>query len=239
MGFNILPRFGKRDVASFMDLTYMDYLLTRKMVNLPRKIIRHMGYVIYKPRHELPYGELLTRIFHAFDVPLDDIEAEQPVKTYKFEETSLSMCGLKRKNGIWWFGSGENRRRDEEENDEDDDQEESEQEEEDSEKTIEDVDARESTPTVVEGKQSEQRKKEAEVVDFESTEAFFDAEDGGKAIDEAVTATIAQPDVKKNGKSKARRVDLSSTIPNSDLLHLQTEMDRALKANARFQELLQ
>ncbi|GAB2286480.1 hypothetical protein Dimus_020879 [Dionaea muscipula] len=95
---NFLPMFGKRDIASFMDLTYMDYLLTRKKMNLPRVIIRHMGYVINIPHHELSYGELLTRIFHAFDVPLNDKEPEYPVETDKFEETFLSMCSLRREN---------------------------------------------------------------------------------------------------------------------------------------------
>ncbi|GAB2266134.1 hypothetical protein Dimus_001156, partial [Dionaea muscipula] len=27
---NLVPRFGKRDITSFMDLTYMDYLLSRR-----------------------------------------------------------------------------------------------------------------------------------------------------------------------------------------------------------------
>ncbi|GAB2288024.1 hypothetical protein Dimus_022369, partial [Dionaea muscipula] len=31
------------------------------------------------------------------------------------EETFLSMCQLKRENGVWWIGSGKNRRRDDEE----------------------------------------------------------------------------------------------------------------------------
>ncbi|GAB2300949.1 hypothetical protein Dimus_034984 [Dionaea muscipula] len=33
---NIAPRFGKTDTTSFMDLTYMDHLLARRKVNLPR-----------------------------------------------------------------------------------------------------------------------------------------------------------------------------------------------------------
>ncbi|GAB2266136.1 hypothetical protein Dimus_001158 [Dionaea muscipula] len=68
---NLVPRFGKRDITSFMDLTYMDYLLSRRKINLPRVIIRHMEYVINVPNHEMPYGELLTRIFEAFHVPLN------------------------------------------------------------------------------------------------------------------------------------------------------------------------
>ncbi|GAB2266883.1 hypothetical protein Dimus_001871 [Dionaea muscipula] len=86
---NLVPRFEKRDITSFMDLTYMDYLLSRRKIDSARVIIRHMTYVINVPNHELPYGELLTRIL----------------------KPSFSL----RENGVWWLGSGENRRRDDEE----------------------------------------------------------------------------------------------------------------------------
>ncbi|GAB2299243.1 hypothetical protein Dimus_033313, partial [Dionaea muscipula] len=56
---NVVPRFGKRDTSSFLDLTYMDHLMSRKLVNLPR-VIRHMSYVISMKDHELPYGDWLT-----------------------------------------------------------------------------------------------------------------------------------------------------------------------------------
>ncbi|GAB2273115.1 hypothetical protein Dimus_007921 [Dionaea muscipula] len=53
---NVAPRFEKRETTSFLDLTYMDYLLTRRLVNLPRVMLRHMAYVIYVPCLELSYG---------------------------------------------------------------------------------------------------------------------------------------------------------------------------------------
>ncbi|GAB2290405.1 hypothetical protein Dimus_024683, partial [Dionaea muscipula] len=112
---NIAPRFGKRDLTSFMDLTYMDYLLTRKKVNLP-VIIWHMACVINVPQHELAYGELLTRVFEAYEVPLNDKEGEEPKRTSFFEETFLNMSQLRRENGAWWLGIGANKRRDEDEN---------------------------------------------------------------------------------------------------------------------------
>ncbi|GAB2270614.1 hypothetical protein Dimus_005496 [Dionaea muscipula] len=62
---NIVPRFGKSDTTSFMDLTYMDH----------------------------PKGE-------------------EPKRYDYFEETFLTMCKLRREDGVWWIGSGENRRRD-------------------------------------------------------------------------------------------------------------------------------
>ncbi|GAB2265759.1 hypothetical protein Dimus_000795 [Dionaea muscipula] len=109
---NVVPRFGKRDTSSFLDLTYMDPLMSRRKVNLPRVMIRHMSYVISMKDHELPYGDWLTMVFEAFEVPLVDKKGEEPKRYDFFEDTFLTMCKLTRENGIWWIGSGENMRRD-------------------------------------------------------------------------------------------------------------------------------
>ncbi|GAB2303439.1 hypothetical protein Dimus_037430 [Dionaea muscipula] len=109
---NVVPRFGKRDTSSFMDLTYMDHLMSRRLVNLPRVMIRHMSYVISMKDHELPYGDWLTMVFEEFGVPLVNKKGEEPKRYDYFEETFLTMCKLTRENGVWWIGSGENRRRD-------------------------------------------------------------------------------------------------------------------------------
>ncbi|GAB2290613.1 hypothetical protein Dimus_024895 [Dionaea muscipula] len=109
---NVIPRFGKRDTSSFMDLTYMDHLMARRLVNLPRVMMRHMSYVISMKDHEFPYGDWLTMVFEAFGVPLVVKKGEEPKKYDFFEDTFLTMCKLTRENGIWWIGSGENRRRD-------------------------------------------------------------------------------------------------------------------------------
>ncbi|GAB2276487.1 hypothetical protein Dimus_011210 [Dionaea muscipula] len=111
---NVVPRFGKRDTSSFMDLTYMDHLMARRLVNLPRVMMRHMSYVISMKDHELPYGDWLTMVFEEFGVPLVDKKGEEPKRYDYFEETFLTMCKLKRENGVWWVGTGENRRRDDE-----------------------------------------------------------------------------------------------------------------------------
>ncbi|GAB2270755.1 hypothetical protein Dimus_005624 [Dionaea muscipula] len=74
-----------------------------------------MAYVINVPNHELPYGELLTRILEAFSVPLNYKKGEDPKRYDYFEETFLTMCQFRRENGVWWLGSGENKRRDDEE----------------------------------------------------------------------------------------------------------------------------
>ncbi|GAB2286328.1 hypothetical protein Dimus_020745 [Dionaea muscipula] len=82
---NVVPRFEKRDTSSFMDLTYMDHLMSRI---------------------------LLTKVFEEFGVPLVDKKGEEPKRTDYFEETFLTMCKLRREDGVWWIGSGENRRGD-------------------------------------------------------------------------------------------------------------------------------
>ncbi|GAB2294095.1 hypothetical protein Dimus_028312 [Dionaea muscipula] len=109
---NAVPRFGKRDTSSFMDLTYMDHLMSSRLVNLPRVMIRHISYVISMKDHELPYGDWLTMVFEEFGVPLVNKKGEEPKRYDYFEETFLTMCKLKREDGIWWIRSGEDRRRD-------------------------------------------------------------------------------------------------------------------------------
>ncbi|GAB2290047.1 hypothetical protein Dimus_024338 [Dionaea muscipula] len=103
---NVIPRFGKRDTSSFMDLTYMDHLMTRRLVDTPRVMMRHMSYVISMKDHELPYGDWLTLVFKAFGVPLVIKKGEEPKKYDFFKDTFLTMCKLTREDGVWWIGSG-------------------------------------------------------------------------------------------------------------------------------------
>ncbi|GAB2270864.1 hypothetical protein Dimus_005729 [Dionaea muscipula] len=55
---NVVPQFGKRDTSNYMDLIYMDHLIARRFVNVPRVMMRHMSYVILVKDHELPYGRM-------------------------------------------------------------------------------------------------------------------------------------------------------------------------------------
>ncbi|GAB2283310.1 hypothetical protein Dimus_017828 [Dionaea muscipula] len=103
---NVIPRFGKRDTSSFLDLTYMNHLMARRLVNPPRVMMRHMSYVISMKDHESLYGDWLTLVFEAFGVPLVIKKGEEPKKYDFFEDTFLTMCKLTREDGIWWIGSG-------------------------------------------------------------------------------------------------------------------------------------
>ncbi|GAB2266056.1 hypothetical protein Dimus_001086 [Dionaea muscipula] len=103
---NVIPRFGKRDTTSFMDLSYMDHLTARRLVNFPRVMMRHMSYVISVKDHELPYGDWLTMVFEAFGVPLVNKKGEEPKRYDYFEETFLTML-IDDETVEWESGSGE------------------------------------------------------------------------------------------------------------------------------------
>ncbi|GAB2284432.1 hypothetical protein Dimus_018885 [Dionaea muscipula] len=148
----------------------MDHLLTRRKVNLPRIMIRHMAYEISVPHHELPYGDLLTRVFE-----------------------------LKREQGVWWFGTCANRRRDD----------------------------------VEEVEHEEMNVGENDVVE---EERFVDEDVPAQIVP---VTPVVQTSVQPKGKTKIIGVDSSGSLPDSVLLHLQVEMDRALKADTGFQELYQ
>ncbi|GAB2294671.1 hypothetical protein Dimus_028867 [Dionaea muscipula] len=205
----------------------------------------------------LPYEDLLTRVFEAFSVPLDDREGEDPVKSDFFEETFLNMCQLKREQrGVWWLGIGANRRRDEYVKVENE-QAQAENVEVNEGENLEGNFEREAVNE--EGElQGEQIEKEAESAEAESGEKFDDVVEGEGTIDEVVEAPAvvdkvvevpaapANPDapaiqtrVQPKGKTQTIGVDPSGSLPNIVLQHLQAEMDRALKGNSRFQELYQ
>ncbi|GAB2273779.1 hypothetical protein Dimus_008558 [Dionaea muscipula] len=216
---NVVPRFGKRDTTSYMDLIYMDHLIARRLVNLPRVMMRHMSYVISVKDHELPYGDWLTMVFEEFSVPLLDKKGEEPKKYDFFEETFLTMCKLTKENGVWWIGSGENRRRDDE------------------------IEA--PTEEVHEEKEGQNDFDWEAVIDEAadqgesgSGEKFYDAEDEIQepaAVVEEVPAMVAQASAQQK-ETKVVGVDPSgpsSRIPESVMNKLQAEFERA-RAN-RFQ----
>ncbi|GAB2294712.1 hypothetical protein Dimus_028907 [Dionaea muscipula] len=181
----------------------------KEEVNLPRLMIRHMAYVISVPHHELPYGQIL--LFDVFEVPLDDKEGEEPVKTDYCKETLLGKSQLRRECGTWWLGSGANR---------------------------ESTPAGFQWEEVAEV-QGEQGEKEAEIDGSGSEDQFYDAEEGETPATEDVPTAPVVIDEKKKGKTQSSRVDPSESLPDYDLLHLQVEFARALQSNIKFQELLQ
>ncbi|GAB2281875.1 hypothetical protein Dimus_016437 [Dionaea muscipula] len=208
---NVVPRFGKRDTTSYMDLIYMDHLIARRLVNLPRVMMRHMSYVISVKDHELPYGDWMTMIFEEFGVPLVDKKGEEPKKYDFFEETFLTMCKLTRENGVWWIGSGENRRRDDEMVAPAED--------------VHEEEVKDQNDFDWEGESG-------------SGEKFYDAEDEIQetaAVVEEVPAVVAQASIqqKETEASGVNPSGLSGRIPEFMMNKLQAEFERA-RAN-RFQ----
>ncbi|GAB2267925.1 hypothetical protein Dimus_002901 [Dionaea muscipula] len=209
---NVVPRFGKKDTSSFLDLTYIDHLMSRRLVNLPRVMIRHMSYVISMKDHELPYGDWLTMVFEAIGVPLVDKKGEELKRYDYFEETFLTMCKLTRENGVWWIGSGENRRRD----DDVDAPEEEAEEEEEGNKADFDWEA------VIDEAAAEGESG--------SGEKFYDAEDkeqGSPEVNEEIPAAVPQSSAQQT-KKEASGVDPScptGRIPEAVMLKFQAEFE--------------
>ncbi|GAB2288774.1 hypothetical protein Dimus_023086 [Dionaea muscipula] len=100
---NMVPRFGKRDTISYMDLIYMDHLIARRSVNPPRD-------------HELPYGDRLTMVFEEFDVPFVDKKEKNQRGTITMRRPSSPCIVDKGEWSLvdWWIGTREYRRRDDE-----------------------------------------------------------------------------------------------------------------------------
>ncbi|GAB2298356.1 hypothetical protein Dimus_032423 [Dionaea muscipula] len=208
---NVIPRFGKRDISSFMGLTYMDHLMERRLVNLPRVMMRHMSYVISMKDHELPYGDWLTLVFEAFGVPLVIKKGEEPKRYDYFEETFLTMCKLTRENGTWWIGSGENRRRDDDVNA----PKENAEEEEERNKNDFDWEAVIDEATV-EGELS-------------SDDQFYDAQ---VEVEDPVTETLASPAVPASSSAQQKDKEPSGVDPSgptsreAEFLKFQAEFER-------------
>ncbi|GAB2290330.1 hypothetical protein Dimus_024609 [Dionaea muscipula] len=112
---------------------------------------------------------------------------EEPKRYDYFEETSLTMCKLKREDGIWWIGSGENRRRDD-----DDVPEEEEAPEEEGNQTDFDWEAVVDEAAV----QGESR----------SGEKFYDAEDkdqGSPEVNDEIPAVVTQDSAQQKEKESS------------------------------------
>ncbi|GAB2297375.1 hypothetical protein Dimus_031482 [Dionaea muscipula] len=211
---NVVPRFRKRDTTSFMDLTYMDHLVSGRRINLPRVMMRHMAYVISVKDHELPYGGWMTMVFEAFGVPLVDKKGEEPKGYDYFEETFLTMCKLRREDGIWWVETEENRRRDD-----DDEVPEEKVEEEEKDQTDFDWEAV-VDEAAVEGESG-------------SGEKFYDAEEevqGSLEVNDEILAVVTQASAQQK-EPTSLGVDPSGPsghLPEAVMNKLQAEFERAI-----------
>ncbi|GAB2268950.1 hypothetical protein Dimus_003888 [Dionaea muscipula] len=138
---------------------------------------------------------------------------EEPKRYDYFEETFLTMCKLKREDGIWWIGSGENRRRDD-----DDVPEEEEAQEEEGNQANFDWEAV-VYEAAVEGESG-------------SGEKFYDAEDeaqGSPEVNEEILAAVTHASAQQKEKDSLG-VDPScptGRIPEVVMTMFQAEFERA------------
>ncbi|GAB2302924.1 hypothetical protein Dimus_036917 [Dionaea muscipula] len=123
---------------------------------------------------------------------MDHLKGEEPKRYDYFEETFLTMCKLKRENGIWWIGTRENRRRDD-----DDEAPEEEVEEEEKDQTDFDWEAV-VDEAAVEG-------------ESRSDEQFYDAQ---VDVEEPVTETPAAPEVVAQASVQQKETAASGVDPS-------------------------
>ena len=90
----ILPRGHQRHIASTRDMGLMNALECRERIDWPTLIIKHFARII-DPNlgsHQLAFGNLLTRVFDAFEVPLG--EGRILPRADMFTLTILADCGI-------------------------------------------------------------------------------------------------------------------------------------------------
>ncbi|GAB2295067.1 hypothetical protein Dimus_029248 [Dionaea muscipula] len=201
-------------------LEIMGKFTNNSLINVARRVqstdMKPFQRFVHFVDYELQYGDWLTMIFEEFGVPLVDKKGEERKRYDYCKETFLTMCKLKREDGIWWIGTGENRRRDD--------------------APEEEVPAE----NVHEEEEEGQTDFEWEAVVDEaavegesgSGEKFYDAEDEVQESpeeNEEVSAVVA-PDSAQQKVTETAGVDLSGPsghLPESVMNRLQAEFERA------------
>ena len=88
----ILPRGHQRHIASIRDMGLMNALECKERIDWSTLIIKHLARIV-DPKlgsHQLAFGNLLTRVFDAFEVPLG--EGRILTRAYMFTQTILADC---------------------------------------------------------------------------------------------------------------------------------------------------
>ncbi|GAB2275548.1 hypothetical protein Dimus_010305, partial [Dionaea muscipula] len=158
-----------------------------------------------------------------FGVPLVDKKGEEPKRYDYFEETFLTMCKLRREDGIWWIGTGENRRRDDDAPEEEAEKEEENQTDFDWEAVVD--------AAVVEGESG-------------SGEKFYDAEDeaqGSPEVNEEIPAAVTHASAQQKEKESSEAVmnKFQAEFERARANKFQADLEKAQAENARLLALLQ
>ncbi|KAG5604914.1 hypothetical protein H5410_026406 [Solanum commersonii] len=90
----VLPRGHRRHIASFRDMGIANALERKEPIDWPSLMIKHIAR-ISDPQlgsHQLAFGNLLTRVFTAFGVPLG--EGRALTRADMITQSTLAECGL-------------------------------------------------------------------------------------------------------------------------------------------------
>ncbi|TMW87201.1 hypothetical protein EJD97_020294, partial [Solanum chilense] len=90
----ILPRGHQRHIDSIRDMGLMNALECKECIDWPTLIIKHFARIV-DPQlgsHQLAFGNLLTRVFNAFEVPLG--EGRVLTRADMFTQAILADCGI-------------------------------------------------------------------------------------------------------------------------------------------------
>ncbi|KAH0641965.1 hypothetical protein KY290_033569 [Solanum tuberosum] len=90
----VLPRGHRRHISSFRDMGISNALESKEPIDWPSLMIKHMARVAdpQPGSHRLAFGNLLTRVFTAFAVPLG--EGLALTCADMFTQSTLAECGL-------------------------------------------------------------------------------------------------------------------------------------------------
>lgn len=90
----ILPRIGKFEYATFLDLFVMCCLITRRQMNLDHLLVNQMKAACEKKRQGLPYCMLFTHIFQVVKVDMGGKDQEKPKASKEYNKKTLRLMGF-------------------------------------------------------------------------------------------------------------------------------------------------
>ncbi|KAB1203470.1 hypothetical protein CJ030_MR8G006648 [Morella rubra] len=98
----ILPRMGKFEYITFLDLFVMYCLITHMPMNVGHLMVNHMKAATEKKKQGLPYGMFFTHLFQILDVDLTREVREPPKASKEYNQKTLKLMGfIQNEEGFW------------------------------------------------------------------------------------------------------------------------------------------
>ncbi|KAB1212748.1 hypothetical protein CJ030_MR5G023942 [Morella rubra] len=98
----ILPRTGKFEYITFLDLFVMYCLITHTPMNLGHLMINHMKAATEKKRQGLPYGMFFTHMFHILDIDLG-VKYGNSKASKEYNQKTLRLMGFTQNDEGFWI----------------------------------------------------------------------------------------------------------------------------------------